>query len=111
MADVTEETAGGVEGAASKAVHDVRGNEELHELDGHEEHPGGGRFNRLVGFVVAGVAVIVGVVVVQGIRSAGVTPPSSATQETDSGADTARNKAGVDDLAAGAERPKAPALR
>src|SRR5712691_9619739 len=31
MADVTEGTAGGVEGAASKAVHDVRGNEELHE--------------------------------------------------------------------------------
>jgi hypothetical protein len=81
MADVTEGTAGGVEGAASKAVHDVRGNEELHELDGHEEHPGGGRFNRLLVFVVAGIAMIVGVVVVQGIRSAGVTTPSSATQE------------------------------
>ncbi len=110
MADVTEETAGGVEGAASKAVHDVRGNEELHELDGHEEHPGGGRFNRLLVFVVAGIAMIVGVVVVQGIRSAGVTTPSSATQATDSGADTARNKAEVDDLAAGAVRPKSPAV-
>ncbi len=110
MADVTEETAGGVEGAASKAVHDVRGNEELHELDGHEEHPGGGRFNRLLVFVVAGIAMIVGVVVVQGIRSAGVTAPSSATQATDSGADAARNKAEVDDLAAGAVRPKSPAV-
>ena len=110
MADVTEETAGGVEGAASKAVHDVRGNEELHELDGHEEHPGGGRFNRLLVFVVAGIAMIVGVVVVQGIRSAGVTTPSSATQAMDSGADTARNKAEVDDLAAGAVRPKSPAV-
>src|SRR5713101_3369127 len=109
MADVTEETAGGVEGAASKAVHDVRGNEELHELDGHEEHPGGGRFNRLLVFVVAGIAMIVGVVVVQGIRSAGVTAPSSATQATDSGADVARKKAEVDELAAGAV-PKSPAV-
>src|SRR5229473_2248916 len=110
MADATEGTAGGVEGAASKAVHDVRGNEELHELDGHEEHPGGGRFNRLLVFVVAGIAMIVGVVVVQGIRSAGVTAPSSATQAADSGADAARNKAEVDDLAAGAVRPKSPAV-
>src|SRR5216683_699488 len=110
MADVTEETAGGVEGAASKAVHDVRGNEELHELDGHEEHPGGGRFNRLLVFVVAGISMIVGVVVVQGIRSAGVTAPSSGTQATDSGADAARNKVEVDELAAGAVRPKSPAV-
>src|SRR5216683_1818378 len=110
MADVTEETAGGVEGAASKAVHDVPGNEELHELDGHEEHPGGGRFNRLLVFVVAGIAMIVGVVVVQGIRSAGVSAPSSATQATDSGADAARNKVEVDELAAGAVRPKSPAV-
>jgi len=110
MADATEGTAGGVEGAVSKAVHDVRGNEELHELDGHEEHPGGGRFNRLLVFVVAGISMIVGVVVVQGIRSAGVTAPSSATQAADSGADAARNKAEVDDLAAGAVRPKSPAV-
>ena len=110
MADVTEETAGGVEGAASKAVHDVRGNEELHELDGHEEHPGGGRFNRLLVFVVAGISMIVGVVVVQGIRSAGVTAPGSATQATDSGADAVRNKVEVDELAAGAVRPKSPAV-
>ena len=108
--DVTEGTTGGVEGAESKAVHDVRGNEELHELDGHEEHPGGGRFNRLLVFVVAGISMIVGVVVVQGIRSAGVTAPSSTTQATDSGADAARNKAEVDELAAGAVRPKSPAV-
>src|SRR5258708_14155412 len=94
MADVTEGTADGVEGAApSEAIHDVRGNEELHELDGHEEHPGGGRFNRLLVFVVAGIAMIVGAVVVQGIRSAGVIAPGSATQATDSGAHAARNKA------------------
>ncbi len=110
MADATEGTAGGVEGGARKAVHDVRGNEELHELDGHEEHPGGGRFNRLLVFVVAGISMIVGVVVVQGIRSAGVTAPSSATQAMDSGADAARNKVEVDELAAGAVRPKSPAV-
>src|SRR5260370_40662595 len=109
MVDVTEGAAGGVEGGTSKGVGDARCNEELHERDGHEEHPGGGRFNRLLVFVVAGIAMIVGVVVVQGIRSAGVTTPSSATQATDSGADAARNKAEVDELAAGAPRPKSPA--
>src|SRR5260370_30740347 len=108
--DVVQGNAGGAEGAAAKPIHDAGSTEDgLRELDGHEEHPGGGRFNRLLVFVVAGIAMIVGVVVVQGIRSAGVTTPSSATQATDSGADAARNKAEVDELAAGAPRPKSPA--
>src|SRR5260370_20448290 len=109
--DVVQGNAGGAEGAAAKPIHDAGSTEDgLRELDGHEEHPGGGRFNRLLAFVVAGISMIVGVVVVQGIRSAGVTAPSSATQATDSGADAARNKAEGDDLAAGAVRPKSPAV-
>src|SRR5260370_37842575 len=109
--DVVQGNAGGAEGAAAKPIHDAGSTEDgLRELDGHEEHLGGGRFNRLLVFVVAGIAMIVGVVVVQGIRSAGVTGPGSATQGTDSGADAARNKAEVDDLAAGAVRPKSPAV-
>ncbi len=109
--DVVQGNAGGAEGAAAKPIHDAGSTEDgLRELDGHEEHPGGGRFNRLLVFVVAGISMIVGVVVVQGIRSAGVTAPSSGTQATDSGADAARNKVEVDELAAGAVRPKSPAV-
>src|SRR5260370_2533073 len=108
--DVVQGNAGGAEGAAAKPIHDAGSTEDgLRELDGHEEHPGGGRFNRLLVFVVAGISMIVGVVVVQGIRSAGVTAPSSATQAMDSGADAARNKVEVDELAAGEVRPKSPA--
>jgi type IV secretory pathway VirB10-like protein len=109
MAEVTEGTAGGAQDT-SKAVHDVRGNEELHELDGHEEHPGGGRFNQLLLIVGVGFAMIVGVVAVQGIRSAGVTAPGSATQPADTGAVAERDKAEVDELAAGAARPKSAAV-
>jgi type IV secretory pathway VirB10-like protein len=44
---------------------------------------------------------IVGVVAAQGIRSAGVPSQSAATQPADDGADAARNKAKVEELAAG----------
>src|SRR5260370_2312154 len=109
--DVVQGNAGGAEGAAAKPIHDAGSTEDgLRELDGHEGDSGGGRFNRLLVFGGAGIAMIVGVVVVQGIRSEGVTTPSSATQATDSGADAARNKAEVDELAAGAPRPKSPAV-
>src|SRR5216684_3598939 len=78
---------------------------ELRELDRHEEHPGGGRFNHLLLIVVVGIAMIVGIVAMQGIRSAGVTVPSTGAQPTDDGVDAARDKAEVDELAAGASRP------
>src|SRR5712692_2881856 len=83
---------------------------ELRELDRHEEHPGGGRFNHLLLIVVVGIAMIVGIVAMQGIRSAGVTVPSTGAQPTDDGVDAARDKAEVDELAAGASRPSAAAM-
>jgi type IV secretory pathway VirB10-like protein len=74
-----------------------RQQEDEHEL----EHPGGGRFNRLllIGFVV--VAVVAGVVAAQGIRSSGVTAQGAGAEQSadDTGA-TARNKGEIEDLAA-----------
>ena len=52
---------------------------------------------------VSVVAVVVGMVAVEGIRSAGVKATSVATQQpADDGANAARDKAEVEDLAAGA---------
>ena len=53
---------------------------------------------------VSVVAVVVGMVAVEGIRSAGVKATSVATQQpADDGADAARDKAEVEDLAAGGQ--------
>jgi len=74
------------------------------------EHHGGGRFNRRL-LVMGGVfAMVVGVVLVEGvIRSASVKPPAASSQPTDGSDDAARNKAEVDELAAGATHgPTAP---
>ena len=107
--DTEQVTVDGTESRPARGAPKVRSDDdELRELDAHEEHPGGGRFNHLLLIVVVGIAMIVGVVAVQGIRSAGVTTPSIGTQRTDDGADAARNRAEVDELAAGAARPKAP---
>jgi hypothetical protein len=54
--------------------------DDLHEHDTPEEHPGGGRFKRLLLVVVIGVAMVVGAVAIEGIRSAGVSAPSTSTQ-------------------------------
>jgi type IV secretory pathway VirB10-like protein len=53
---------------------------------------------------------LVGVVATLGIRSAGVITPGGGAQTADGGVDAARNKAVVDELAAGAVQPKAPAV-
>jgi hypothetical protein len=88
-------------------MRDVRSTEDdVREHDMLEEHPGGGRFNRLLLVVVIGVAMVVGAVAIEGIRSAGVSAPSTRTQAADDGADVARNKAEIDALAAGTTRPK-----
>jgi type IV secretory pathway VirB10-like protein len=105
---VAEETVNRAGGTTGLAAGEGRGHDQPHELDGHEEHPGGGRFNQRLLIVFVGVAMIVGVVAIQGIRTAGVTMPSTGSSSADAGADAARNKAEVDDLAAGAARPKAP---
>jgi type IV secretion system protein VirB10 len=75
--------------------------------DEEQEHGGGGRFNRRLLMTVSAVAVVVGMVAVEGIRSAGVKATSVATQQpADDGANAARDKAEVEDLAAGARRPQ-----
>jgi type IV secretory pathway VirB10-like protein len=107
--DVVQGNAGGTEGASGKPIHEARSTEdELREHEEHEEHPGGGRFNHLLLVVVVGIAMIVGVVAAEGIRSAGVSTPSASTQGADEGSDAARNKAEVDELAAGATRSTVP---
>jgi type IV secretory pathway VirB10-like protein len=74
------------------------------------EHHGGGRFNRRL-LVMSGVfAMVVGVVLVEGvIRSASVKTTPASSQATDVSDNAAHDKAEVDELAAGATRaPVAP---
>jgi len=102
MAEQAQEITSGAEGVTRQAAGDGRRDEdEVPELQREEEHPGGGRFNRLLLFVIAAIAIIVGVVAAQGIRSAGVPSQGAGTQPADDGADAARNKAKVEELAAG----------
>src|SRR5215469_15030113 len=104
----TQEAAHKGDASPSKLLGDARSNdEELHELDGHQEHSGGGRFNRRLLMVFVGIAMMVGAIAVEGIRTAGVTTPSTGSPSADTPADAARNKAKVDELAAGEALPKA----
>jgi type IV secretory pathway VirB10-like protein len=105
--DAAEETAKRAGGTVGQTVGDERIHDQPPEVEGHEEHPGGGRFNQRLLIVFVGAAMIVGVVAIQGIRSAGVSTPSAAGPSADGGANAARDKAEVDELAAGAARPKA----
>jgi len=107
--DAAAETANRAGGTAGQAVGDERIHDQPPEVEGHEEHPGGGRFNQRLLIVFVGAAMIVGVVAIQGIRSAGVTTPSTGSSSADAPADAARDKAEVDELAAGAARLKSPA--
>ncbi|MGO9605807.1 MAG: TrbI/VirB10 family protein [Candidatus Binataceae bacterium] len=88
---------------------ETQGNDELREHD-QEEHPGGGRFNRLLLILFVGIAIIVGVVAAEGIRSAGTSVPSASARPADDAADAARTKAKVEDLAAGSVRSAPPPL-
>jgi hypothetical protein len=67
----------------------------------HEGHPGGGRFNQLLLIVIVTAAMIAGVVAALGIHSAGVPKLNVSSPLVDESADAARNKAEVEDLAAG----------
>jgi type IV secretory pathway VirB10-like protein len=76
--------------------------------DEEQDHGGGGRFNRRLLMAFSVFAVVVGIAAVEGIRSAGVKTSSVATpQPADAGADAARDKAKVEELAAGGRRPQA----
>jgi type IV secretion system protein VirB10 len=81
-------------------------------LAGHEaqepksdEHPGGERFNRLLLIAGAVAAMVAGVVLAEGIRTAGAPARASAPALTEGGADEARNRAQVANLAAAGARP------
>jgi type IV secretory pathway VirB10-like protein len=101
MEEQAQRITSGAEGVTRQAAGDVRSGEDEVRVEREEEHPGGGRFNRLLLIVIAAIAMIVGVVAAQGIRSAGVPAQSASTQPADDGADAARNKAKVEELAAG----------
>jgi type IV secretory pathway VirB10-like protein len=76
--------------------------------DEEHDHAGGGRFNRRLLISVSVFAVVVGIAAVEGIRSAGMKATSVAAQQpADDGADSARDKAEVEELAAGGRRPQA----
>src|SRR5271154_7534685 len=70
-----------------------------------QEHPGGGRFNRLILITFAVVAIVSGVVVALGVESSGV-GQSAGVQKAgeDSGA---RNNGEIADLAAHGGKPLA----
>jgi type IV secretory pathway VirB10-like protein len=107
MADQAQGISSGAERVTRQEAGEVRsGEDEVREVEREEEHPGGGRFNRLLLIVIVAIAMIVGVVTAQGIRSAGVPAQSANAQPADDGADAARNKAKVEELAA-ASAPRA----
>ena len=73
-----------------------------------QEHPGGGRFNRLILIAFAAVAIVSGVVVALGVESSGSGQSALQKPADDPGA-LARNSGEVADLAAhGGRAPAAP---
>ena len=68
-----------------------------------QEHPGGGRFNRLILIAFAAVAIVSGVVVVLGVESSGSGQSALQKPTGDPGA-SARNNGEIADLAAHGDR-------
>jgi type IV secretory pathway VirB10-like protein len=82
---------------------------EEREADGEQEGQGGGRLSRRLLVVAGAVAVMVGVSVVLGIRSAGVTAQKALAPRGDEEAgQAARDQAEVDELKARAAPAEAP---
>ncbi len=71
-----------------------------------QEHPGGGRFNRLILIAFAAVAIVSGVVVALGVESSG-SGQSALQKPTDDPGASARNNGEIADLAAHGGRPLA----
>lgn len=81
---------------------------EEHELEDEQERQGGVRLNRRALIVAAGVLMIAAIFVVQGIRSAGVTPQKPEAQHVnDEAGQAARDKAEMEELKARAMRAAA----
>src|ERR1700736_3809247 len=74
-----------------------------------QEHPGGGRFNRLILIAFAAVAIVSGIVVALGVESSGIGQSAGLEKLTEDPGAAARNSGEVADLAAhGAKQFAAP---
>ncbi len=74
-----------------------------------QEHSGGGRFNRLLGIIFIGVAMIGGVAIALGVQSSGTGSDAAVQKALDDPGAAVRNRGEVEDLAAhGTERRSAP---
>jgi type IV secretory pathway VirB10-like protein len=77
----------------------------------YEQHPGGGRFNRLLGVTFVGVAMLGGVLLALGVQSSGTNQDAAAQRATDDPGAAARNRGEIEDLAAhGMEHDPAPSF-
>src|SRR5579884_3092298 len=89
------------------ATDDLRPENEDSQREDDLEHPGGGRFNRSLLWIFAGVAIMAGIVAGQGIRSSGVPRPGveACKPGEDAGA-ASRDRGEVEDLAAHGGEPR-----
>jgi len=72
-----------------------------------QEHPGGGRFNRLLGVLFIVAAVIGGVAIALGVQSSGSSRTSTSQRTIEDPSATARSRSEIEDLAAHGSRPHA----
>ncbi len=72
-----------------------------------QEHPGGGRFNRLILIAFAAVAIVSGVVVALGVESSGIGQSAGLQKAGEDPGASARNNGEIADLAAHGGRPLA----
>ena len=72
-----------------------------------QEHPGGGRFNRLILITFAVVAIVSGVVVALGVESSGIGQSAGVQKAGEDAGASARNNGEVADLAAHGGKPLA----
>jgi type IV secretory pathway VirB10-like protein len=72
-----------------------------------QEHPGGGRFNRLILITFAVVAIVSGVVVALGVESSGIGQSAGVQKAGEDSGASARNNGEIADLAAHGGKPLA----
>jgi type IV secretory pathway VirB10-like protein len=94
------------------ATEDMKldGQDDLRDEPGNsleQEHPGGGRFNRLILIAFAVVAIVSGVVVALGVESSGIGQRAGLQKAGEDPNSSARNNGEIADLAAHGGRPLA----
>jgi type IV secretory pathway VirB10-like protein len=78
----------------------------LEELEEQQDsHPGGGRFNRLLGITVVVVAMAGGMALALGIQSSGTSQDAAAQKAVDDSGTAARDRGEIADLAANGAHP------